>query len=47
MLYSLRLLDLLMKAFWIYMIGKYAFKWTGMTETLGELFTNPQANNSS
>jgi hypothetical protein len=46
-IHSLRVLDLLMKAFWAYMIGKWFFNWTGMTETLNEIFTSQQATNSS
>lgn len=47
MVFSLRLLDLLMKAFWIFIIGRWFFNWTGMSATLNELFITSQASNSS
>lgn len=44
---SLRVLDLVFKAFWIYIIGKWFFNWTGVTDTLNEMFDNQKATNSS
>lgn len=43
----LRVLDLLMKAFWIYMLSKWFLNWTGMSETMREIFANHQVTNSS
>lgn len=45
--FSLRVLDFLFKAFWIYVIGKCFFDWTGMTETINEILMERQATNSS
>lgn len=45
--YRQRFFDVLLKFFWVYIFGKWFLNWTGLAETLNEIFINHQSTNSS